>query len=69
VKLHNGRSSLEIQLIIAVAIVVLAVLVPQPATAQAPVGTIEGVVTDSTGYWRHGDRNLARDGRDTHRRL
>ena len=46
---QNGRSSVGSQLIMAVAMATLIALIPQPATAQAPVGNIEGVVTDSTG--------------------
>ncbi len=48
-RLYNGRSSFGNQLIIAAAMMFLAVFIPQRVTAQAPVGSIEGVVTDSTG--------------------
>ena len=45
---HNGGSSIGSQLIMTVAMATLIARIPQPATAQAPVGNIEGVVTDST---------------------
>ncbi len=45
----NERSSFGCRVIIAAAIVLLSAFTPRSATAQAPVGSIEGVVTDSTG--------------------
>jgi carboxypeptidase family protein len=49
VTVNSGRFSFGSQLIISTALAIVAALIPQPATAQAPVGSIEGVVTDSSG--------------------